>query len=95
MPPLKRRGLGCLGLGLSRVLGAYRSWNLCSYNFALAGGGPRGADSGYQVLLKIVSRANPEPDYRSDVTYFERLHGEAVIDVSPEEVAERLRPAFA
>jgi galactose-1-phosphate uridylyltransferase len=29
--------------------------------------------------------------YRSDVTYFERLHGEAMIDLSPEEIADLVR----
>lgn len=83
-----------LGQGLSRVLGAYKDWNLTSFNFALSGGGPRGGDHGYDVLLKVVGRSNPDPVYRSDVTYFERLQWEAMIDVSPEEVAQRLRPLF-
>jgi hypothetical protein len=46
------------------------------------------------VLLKIVSRSNPDPVYRSDATYFERLLGEALIDVSPEEVADAVRARF-
>jgi galactose-1-phosphate uridylyltransferase len=32
--------------------------------------------------------------YRSDVTYFERLHGEAMIDLAPEDLAATLRPRF-
>jgi UDPglucose--hexose-1-phosphate uridylyltransferase len=83
-----------LGHGLSRVLAAYLAWNLASFNFALIGGGPAGRDSGYQVVLKVVSRSNPEPMYRSDATYFERLHGEALIDISPEEVAGGVRAVF-
>ncbi len=43
------------------------------------------------IVLKLVSRSNPEPFYRSDATYFERLWAEALIDMSPEEVAESLR----
>ncbi len=85
---------GGLGRGLSRVLAAYKTWNLASFNFAIIGGGPRAAERGHGVLLKIVSRSNPEPRYRSDATYFERLHGEALIDLSPEEVAEGLRASF-
>ncbi len=88
---LTEEDCAALGQGLSSVLSAYKEWNLTSFNFALSGGGPRGADAGYQVLLKVVSRSNPDPVYRSDVTYFERLQGEAMIDVSPEEVAQRLR----
>jgi UDPglucose--hexose-1-phosphate uridylyltransferase len=83
-----------LGQGLSRVLAAYRDWNLASFNFALIGGGPLAREHGHQVLLKVVSRSNPEPLYRSDATYFERLHGEALIDLSPEEVAVGVRARF-
>jgi hypothetical protein len=38
-------------------------------------------------VLKVISRSNPDPVYRSDATYFERLHAEALIDLSPEEEA--------
>jgi UDPglucose--hexose-1-phosphate uridylyltransferase len=83
-----------LGRGLSQVLAAYRAWNLASFNFALIGGGPQARENGHQVVLKVLSRSNPEPVYRSDATYFERLHAEALIDLSPEEIAEGLRARF-
>ena len=83
-----------LGQGLSQVLAAYRAWNLTSFNFALIGGGPRAREHGHQVVLKVISRSNPEPWYRSDATYFERLYGEALIDLSPEEVADGVRARF-
>ena len=83
-----------LGRGLSQVLAVYRTWNLASFNFALIGGGPQAREHGHQVVLKVLSRSNPEPVYRSDATYFERLLGEAMIDLSPEEVAEGIRARF-
>jgi hypothetical protein len=46
------------------------------------------------VVLKVVSRSNPEHFYRSDATYFERLYGEAMIDLSPEEIADGARARF-
>jgi UDPglucose--hexose-1-phosphate uridylyltransferase len=58
------------------------------------GGGPGADGYGYQVVVKVVSRSNPEPRYRSDATYFERLYGEAMIDMSPEEVAGGVRARF-
>ncbi|MGH7910688.1 MAG: hypothetical protein ACREQM_09585 [Candidatus Dormibacteraceae bacterium] len=91
---LTEEDCGSIGAGLSRVLGAYKRWNLASFNFAISGGGPEGRARGYDLVLKIVSRSNPDPVYRSDATYFERLQGESMIDVSPEEVAERLRARF-
>lgn len=83
-----------LGQGLSQILAAYRAWNLTSFNFAVIGGGPQAREHGYQVVLKVISRSNPEPWYRSDATYFERLYGEALIDLSPEEVADGVRARF-
>ena len=83
-----------LGRGLSQVLAAYKDWNLASFNFGLIGGGPQAREHGYQVVLKVVSRSNPEPFYRSDATYFERLYGEAMIDLSPEEIADGARARF-
>ena len=84
-----------LGVGLSRVLQIYAGWNLASFNFALSGGGPDAAAAGWRVLLRVVSRAAPEPYYRSDATYFERLYGEALIDQAPEDIAAGLSAAFA
>jgi UDPglucose--hexose-1-phosphate uridylyltransferase len=91
---LTEQDTGDLGLGLSRVLAAYRAWNLASFNFALIGGGPQAREHGHQVVLKVLSRSNPEPIYRSDATYFERLLGEAMIDLSPEDIAEGIRARF-
>ena len=83
-----------LGEGLSRVFGTYRQWNLTSFNFALLGGGPLPDSARYDVVLKVVTRSNAEPMYRSDATFFERLHDEAMIDRSPEEVAAGVRSRF-
>jgi galactose-1-phosphate uridylyltransferase len=92
---LDREATAALGAGLSGVLATYRSWNLTSFNFALTGGGPDAAASGYQVLFRVVSRSNAEPMYRSEVTYFERLHDEALIDVGPEEIAAGVRAVLS
>ena len=82
-----------LGSMLSAVLGAYTDFNLTAFNWALYGGGPHPSDR-YSLLLRIVSRSNPEGVYRSDVTYFERLEDEAVIDVGPEAIAAEVRSHF-
>ena len=91
---LEEADVGALGDGLSRVLAIYRQWNLTSFNFALLGGGPRPDRERYHLVLKVVTRSNAEPMYRSDVTFFERLHDEAMIDLSPEEVAAGVRSQF-
>ena len=81
-----------LGQGLSQVLAGFKAWNLTSFNYGVIGGVPRAREQGHQVVLKVVSRSNPEPNYRSDATYFERLYAEALIDMSPEEVAAGRAP---
>lgn len=78
-----------LGAVLSGILAGYHAQNLASFNWALYGGGPQ-PSSAYGLLLRVVSRSNPDPVYRSDVTYFERLHEEAMIDASPEQVCEKI-----
>jgi len=83
-----------LGAVLSGVFAAYHAANLSSFNWALYGGGP--APTGrYSLLLRVVSRSNPEPMYRSDVTYFERLHDEVILDLPPEQIADLVRPHLA
>lgn len=82
-----------LGTGLSAVLRAYHALDLTSFNWALTGGGPSPSDR-YSVLLRVISRSSAVPMYRNDATYFERLHGEAVIDQTPEEIASAVRPHF-
>ena len=82
-------GRGCPGSSLLTWPGTWPH-----STFALIGGGPQAREHGHQVLLKVVSRSNPDPVYRSDVTYFERLYTEALIDVSPEEVANAVRARF-
>lgn len=83
-----------LGAVIAGVLHAYHGMNLASFNWALFGGGPTPSDR-YAVHLRMVSRSNPTPMYRSDVTYFERLHAEALLDLTPEQVAESVRPHLA
>ncbi len=91
---LDEADVNALGEGLSRVFASYRQWNLTSFNFALLGGGPPPEHERYHLVLKVVTRSNAEPMYRSDATFFERLHDEAMIDLSPEEVAAEVRTRF-
>jgi UDPglucose--hexose-1-phosphate uridylyltransferase len=82
-----------LAEGISRALQVYADLGHQSFNFVLCG-----APSdrlGYMLNLRMVCRSNLQPLYRSDVAYFERLHWQAMVDTSPEELAERARPRFA
>jgi galactose-1-phosphate uridylyltransferase len=81
-----------LGEGIARILNLYGELGFQSFNMAILGAPP--TLDGYVLNLRLVCRSNLQPLYRSDVTYFERLHWQAMVDRSPEELAERARPRF-
>ncbi len=82
-----------MGTGISKVLRYYSDKNFNSFNFVVYSGPLRGSDS-FRVCIRIINRSNFEPYYRSDATYFERLHLEGMMDTRPEETAAEMRPYF-
>ena len=78
--------VGELGRGLAAALNLYAEMGYQSFNWALYGGGT--------VNLRLVTRSNLKPLYRSDSAYFERLHWQAIVDTSPEDLAARARGRF-
>lgn len=84
-----------LSVGLERVLRYYSSKNFSSFNYALTNSGPEGSAVGSRLVFRILVRSNPDLNYRSDVTYFERLLDEPLVDVAPEEVATEVSGFFA
>lgn len=81
-----------LGHGIATGLNLYAELGFESFNLALYGA-PPGTD-GYPLNLRMACRSNLKPLYRSDATYFERLHWEAAVDILPEELAERAGGRF-
>jgi UDPglucose--hexose-1-phosphate uridylyltransferase len=81
-----------LGFGIATILNLYAELGFQSFNMALYGA-PAGT-AGYMLNLRMVCRSNLAAPYRSDVTYFERLHWQAMVDTSPEELAEKARAKF-
>lgn len=81
-----------LGRGVAAILRVYAELGFQSFNMALYGAPP--AERGYMLNLRMVCRSNLNLPYRSDVTYFERLHWQAMVDTSPEELARAARPRF-
>ena len=82
-----------LGSGIARILNLYAELGFESFNMALYGAPP--STAGYMLNLRLVCRSNMDAPYRSDVTYFERLHWQAMVDTSPEELATKARRRFA
>ena len=83
-----------LAEGMIRVFKYYDAHNFSAFNYSLVGGGPESSSMGFRLVFRILVRSNPDRHYRSDVTYFERLLEEPLLDVSPEEVAKAARDYF-
>lgn len=83
-----------LANGLSTVLKYYKDGNFSAFNYSLVGSGSGSQSSNFRLVFRILVRSNPDKFYRSDVTYFERMLDEPLIDVPPEMVAEGLRGYF-
>lgn len=81
-----------LGGGIARILNLYAELGQQSFNMALLGAPQGGPDT--LLNIRLVCRSNPDIHYRSDAMYSERLHWQAMVDTSPEELAERARPRF-
>ena len=83
-----------LAWGISRVLAWYDSLGYNSFNLALYSG-ELGKDGADRVNLTMVTRTAMVPFYRSDAMHMERLHWEAALDRTPEDVAADVREYFA
>ena len=81
-----------LGEGISRILTLYAELGHQSFNMAMLGA-PHDHPNGV-LNLRLICRSNPDLIYRSDATYSERLHWQAMVDTSPEQLAERARVRF-
>ncbi len=91
---LTQRNLADLSDGVARVFAYYGANNFSAFNYSMVGGGPGSLDFGFRLVFRILVRSNPDKYYRSDVTYFERLLDEPLLDVSPEEVAKAVAVFF-
>jgi galactose-1-phosphate uridylyltransferase len=79
-----------LAEGLARALNLYAELGMQSFNLAVYGA----PVEDYVLNVRLVSRSNLQPLYRSDSTYFERVHWQAMVDIVPEELASRARERF-
>jgi UDPglucose--hexose-1-phosphate uridylyltransferase len=86
--------LNALSVGISRVLQWYELTGYNSFNLSLYSG-PLNGSHGWCVHLSMITRTAMLPYYRSDAAHLERLHWEAVVDRSPERIADDLRAHFA
>src|SRR5262244_2831823 len=81
-----------LAEGITRALRFYGELGYECFNLAIYGAPPE--TDGYMLSLRLVCRSNLQPLYRSDVAYFERLHWQAMVDSTPEELAQKAGDRF-
>jgi UDPglucose--hexose-1-phosphate uridylyltransferase len=80
-----------LAAGLVKAFGLYDELGFTSFNLAVYGA----PTPGYELNLRLIARSPLAAYYRSDSTHLERLHWEAAIDMTPEELTERSAGRFA
>jgi galactose-1-phosphate uridylyltransferase len=79
-----------LAEGIARALRFYAELGHQSFNLAIQGA----PVDGHVLSVRLVCRSNLQPLYRSDVAYFERMHWQAMVDRTPEDLAERAGDRF-
>jgi galactose-1-phosphate uridylyltransferase len=77
--------VAALADGIARALNLYGELGYQCFNLAIYGAPPE--TEGYVLNARLVCRSNVQPLYRSDVAYFERMHWQAMVDTTPEELA--------
>lgn len=82
--------VGALAEGIARALNLYGELGYQSFNLAIYGA----PAEGHVLSARLVCRSNVQPLYRSDVAYFERMHWQAMVDGTPEELAQRAGDRF-
>lgn len=90
---MEPRHLEELSVGINRILRFFEEKNIHSYNMALYTY-LEPFSPGYRHLVSLVPRMNLPPTGISDINYFDRLHGESLSFIPPEEAAEDLRRFF-
>lgn len=70
-----------LAVGVAKVLGLYSELGQASFNLAIYG------CPGSWLSVGLLHRSPPRAHYRSDVTWLERMHLEAAVSLTPEDLA--------
>ena len=79
--------------GLLKVFQYFQDFNHCSFNLGLYSG-EYGGDDSFWVNARMVTRRLLPPVGASDVSYFEKLHGESIGFKKPERLCEEMRGYF-
>ena len=79
-----------LARGIVRVLKFYERAGIGSFNLGLHTALKPG--TGLYTMLRLVSRVHIPPMGVDEINYFEKLHDETVCFLSPEEVAQAIKP---
>ncbi len=79
--------------GLIKVFGYFQEYNHNSFNLGLYSGEHK-KDNSFWVNTRMVTRRLLPPVGASDVSYFEKLHGESLDYKTPERTCEEIRKFF-
>jgi len=80
-----------LAQGLSRVLKAYDSMGISTFNFSVFSGPLHERDDAFCCFLRIVSRQNVYENYRTDDYFLQKMLQNELILTLPEILAATVR----
>jgi galactose-1-phosphate uridylyltransferase len=90
---LTDQDVGDFARGLLKVFRYFQDFNHYSFNLGLYSG-EYGGDDSFRVNARIVTRRLLPPVGASDVSYFEKLHGESIGYKKPERLCEEIKAYF-
>jgi len=80
--------------GVSRVLRAYHAMKLSTFNFSCFSGPLGQPCTEFRCMLRLISRQNAVPHYRTDDYYYQKLLKNEIIVKRPEHLAPFIRRYF-
>ncbi len=92
--PLSFKDLDNLARGLSAILKGYQALGYGTFNLALYLSPRNHSLPWFSPHLRIITRQNLYPAYRTDDYFIQRLLGAELIIMPPEKLASSLRPYF-
>ncbi|MBN1552652.1 hypothetical protein JW979_14350 [bacterium] len=90
---LTRQDVNDLASGISKILRYFHEQGYSSYNFTLAGS-VDSQSSNMPCMVRIITRQNFRPNYRTDDYFLQKFLGIELIIVTPEQLALGIKRVF-
>ncbi len=89
-----REDMKAIAGGISEILKTYREMKFSTFNFSIYSGALDGSDKSFRCMMRLITRQNVVPNHRTDDYYFQKLLGNEIILITPENLAATLSARF-